>query len=643
MKKILLIALGSLSIIFVNAQKQEFLNPPKFNEADLSKQKSVLDENAPAEIIYKSVHFSIDSNNGTLQKKAFYRVKIYDKDKAEDWLSLEIPLYQNGNDRESVSRIKAFTYNLENGSFSTTKVDKSSKYKSKENKYIEVTKFAFPNVKNGSVIEYEYEVTSPFTYAIPEILIESDTPSLYTEYVLDSPSNVAYNVNYTGSLDPKYRLIEEKMLYGTNYRTYRFGYENLKGFKTEKFVKNDRNYRTKISAELHSTNFRELKLYSSSWEKIKDRLYENEDFGGELKRTKLAKENMPAEISGLTNETDKANAIFKYVQKNFTWNKYSGVRTEDGIKKLIETKTGNASEINLFLVMMLREAGLKADPLLISTVGNGIINIASPNVSNLNFVVATVKIGDNYHLYDATSKQSSIDMLPPRDWNSFGILASKDKVQQLSMTNAKPSFSYLTTVAKINEDGSISGTYSDKDTGSYAMSAKENYDDNMEKYKKQYKDNFSIDFTNIDSKVLENGDFESTMNFTSENLIDRIGKKMIINPMLFLNKNSNEFDQTEARKYQIDFISAYTRVKKIIFEIPDGYVIEEMPKNKKIVTDDKEIEYNYIAEQKGNTLEVTSTTKVSSPDYPKDYYPAFKQIWGVASKSENQVISLIKK
>ncbi|MFP7657932.1 hypothetical protein [Chryseobacterium proteolyticum] len=68
-----------------------------------------------------------------------------------------------------------------------------------------------------------------------------------------------------------------------------------------------------------------------------------------------------------------------------------------------------------------------------------------------------------------------------------------------------------------------------------------------------------------------------------------------------------------------------------------------MPKNKKIITDDKEIEYSYVAEQKGNKLEVTSKTKVSSPDYPKDYYPAFKQIWGVASKSENQVISLIKK
>lgn len=632
-----------MNFIFIEAQKHEFLEPPKFNDADLSKQKSALDENAPAEILYKSLHFNIDYNSGNLIKKAFYRVKIYDKDKAEDWLNLEIPLYQNGSDQETVSKMKAFTYNLENGVAVPTKVDKSSKYKSKESKYVSITKFAFPNVKNGSVIEYQYEVTSPFLFIVPEIMIETDTPSLYTEYVLDSPSNIAYNVNYTGFLNPKYREVEERTMYGMNYRTYRFGYENVKGFKTEKFVNNDKNYRTKISAELHSTNFRELKLYSSSWEQIKQRLYENEDFGGELKKTKLAKENMPANISGITDEVEKANAVFNYVKNTFTWNKDRGIYTEDGIKKMLETKTGNAAEINLFLVMMLREAGIKADPLTISTVSNGLINIASPNVSNMNFVIAAIQTKDGFHLYDATSKQSSIDQLPPRDWNQFGILINKEKVQQLSMVNGKTSFTYLSAEAKINDDGSISGDYSDRDTGTYAIFSKESYDDNNDKYKKQYKENFAIDFTNIDSKVLENGDFESKMKFSSDNLIDKIGKKMIINPMLFLNKNSNEFDQTEERKYLIDFTSPFTRIKKIILEIPEGYTIEEMPKNKKIVTDDKEIEYSYIVEQKGNKLEVISTTKVMSPNYPKEYYPAFKQIWGVASKQENQVISLVKK
>ncbi|MFY7814586.1 MAG: transglutaminase, partial [Chryseobacterium taeanense] len=172
---------------------------------------------------------------------------------------------------------------------------------------------------------------------------------------------------------------------------------------------------------------------------------------------------------------------------------------------------------------------------------------------------------------------------------------------QLSLVNAKTSFTYLTATAKINDDGSISGNYSDKDTGTYAMFAKESYDENADKYKKQYKENFAIDFTDIDSKTSENGDFESTMKFSSDNLIDRIGKKIIINPMLFLNKNSNEFDQTEERKYLIDFTSPFTKVKKVTLEIPEGYTIEEMPKNKKIVTDDKEIEYSYIAEKKGNT------------------------------------------
>jgi len=644
MKKIIVLLLCSANAILLNAQKKyEFLNPPKFNEADLSKAKSLLDENAPAEILYKSAYFMVDANTGNLHKRYFYRVKIYDKDKAEDWLNLEIPIYNVGSNRESLGKFKAFTYNLENGAAVPLKVEKSSQYKSKENKYVTLTKFAFPGVKNGSVIEYQYEIVSPFRFMIPEVLIESDTPSLNTEYVFDAPINMSYNVNYTGGITPKYREMEERQLYGTQYKTFRFAYENLTGFKTEKFVRNDRNFRTKISAELNSTNFGELKLYSSSWDQIAKRLYESEDFGGELKRTKLAKENMPAGVSEMKTDLEKANAIFSYVQKTFTWNKDKGIYTEDGIKKLLETKTGNDAEINLFLVMMLREAGLKADPLVISTVENGLINLVSPNVSNMNFVLATVKLDDQLHIYDATSKQSSLDEIPLKNWNQYGILVTKDKALQIQMANLKSSNTYLTVNARINDDGSISGTYSDKDTGAYAMYVKDSYDDNPEKYKKQYKENFSIDFTDIDSKVLENGEFESSMKFSSTNLIDRVGKKMIINPMLFLNKNSNEFDQTEVRKYPIDFGSPITKVKKVILEIPDGYVIEEMPKEKKIVTEDKEIAYTYSVQQKGNKLEVTTTTKVNSSDYPKEYYPAFKQIWGVASKFENQVISLVKK
>lgn len=643
MKKYILIIFCSVNSVFFTAQKKDFLQTPKFNEADLSKQKSLIDENAPAEILYRSCYFRIDNERNRLIKNYIYRVKIYDKDKAENWLSLEIPLYKNSTGEESLVKMKAFTYNLENGNRVSTTVDKSSKYKSKESEYVTINKFAFPNVKNGSVLEYEYQVESPFYFSLPQFIIETDTPTMYTEYVLDAPSNISYNIDYTGDLTPKYRIIEEKMLYGANHKTYRFGYENLKGFKTEKFIKNDLNYRTKINAEVHSTNYSELKFYSASWDRIKDRLYQDENFGQELKKTSLIKDIMPTRISDIEDDIERANAIFKYVQNTFTWNEKRGIYTEDGFKNLIKTKTGNAAEINLFLVAMLRFAKIEADPLLISTVSNGHFNLVSPNVSNLNFVLAAIKIDESYYLYDATSKLSAIDELPPRDWNKYGVIINKEKAKQIEMHNSKPSFTYLTVNAKINPDGTITGNYADKDTGTFAMLVKEQYDENADKYKKSYKENYSIDFENINSKVLESGDFESTMTFSSHDMIDNIGKKMIINPMLFLGKNSNEFDQTEARKFNIDFVSPYTKVKKVTIEIPEGYEIEELPKEKKIVTQDKEISYSYTVVQNGRTLEIISSTMVKTADYPKEYYPAFKQIWNVASKTENQVISLIKK
>jgi len=644
MKKIILFICSIITFTAFNAQKHEFLNPPKFNEADLSKPKSLIDENAPAEFLYRSESFVISGTSGVLSKRYFYRIKIYNKDKAEKWLNLEIPLFQTGGAHEYLSNMKASTYNLENGKVVTTKIDKDSRYKSKEDENILIAKLAFPNVKDGSVLEYKYEIESPFLFSIPGMIIEEDIPSLYTEYVLNTPINVLYNINYVGAINPNYKLIDESHANDIQYKTYKFGFDNVKGFKTEKFVNNDRNYRGKISAELHSTTFSgNVQQYSMSWEQIRKMLYENKSFGGQLEKTKLAKENMPADVLNMKNNTEKANAVFKYVRDTFTWNKKRGIGTENGFKKLLETKSGNAADINLFLVLMLREAGLKAEPLVISTVDNGLINMAFPDASKLDFVIAAIENKDGYLLYDATSKQSSLDELPARDWNQYGIIFSKESAKQIQMVNSKSSFRYLNADVKIDDNGSITGNYSEKNKGTFAMLAKEVYDENADKYKKQYKENFDVDFTDINSKVLDNGEFESTMKFSSENLIDRVGKKMIINPMLFLSKNSNEFDQTGERKYRIDFITPYTKVKKVILEIPEGYTIEEMPKNKRIVTEDKEIEYSYAVEQKGNKLEVTSTTKIASPDYPKEYYPAFKKIWETASKNENQVISLIKK
>ncbi len=643
MKKLSLLCLAFFSCLMMAQHK--FLSPPDFSDDYLTKSASAIDPKAPAEILYRAIHFRIDTQSGTLERNYHYRIKVYDKDKVEDMLNLEIPLRSSKDRRvEKIIGLKGFTHNLDNGKKVSTKVENSSKYKSKEDKYVTVNKFAFPNVKNGSVIEYSYTVSSPFIYAIPEITIELDVPSVYTEYVFESPEHISYGINYTGNLIPQHREVNKTSIYSQMYRTYRFGFENVKAFRNESFVKNSDNYRTKVKGELHSTLFNNtVTSYSASWKEIGERLMKDEEFGQELGKQKIVKDLMPAELASTLIRTDKADLIFRTVQKMFTWDGTGGIYTDNGFRKLIDTKVGNAADINLFLVAMLREAGLDANPLLISTVDNGALNVTSPSVASLDFVLVSVEERGKFYLYDATSKQSTANNLPPRDWNDVGILVKEKDAVPIVLVNSTPSVNTLTLAAAIDADGMVTGTYKDRDSGAFAMRAKESYDANSEKYKKSYPDNFGINFTNISSEIKENGDFESSMKFESNSFVDKVGQKLIINPMLFLGKTKNEFSQTDARLYQIDLISPFVREKKVTITIPEGYTIQELPKARKISTEDKEISYSYTASQKGNMLEVISKVEVASADYPKEYYAAFKQVWATILKSENQAISLVKK
>ena len=152
---------------------------------------------------------------GEMEITVFKRIKIYKKEKASDYLDVEIPLYQNErSDRETISNLKAQTYNLENGKIVTTPVEKDSKFKSKENKYVTIQKIAFENVKDGSVLEIKYVKTTPFIQELPKIYFEGNIPIVYEEYILDAPKPYGFNINFQGGLMPKYREVEPRTVFG---------------------------------------------------------------------------------------------------------------------------------------------------------------------------------------------------------------------------------------------------------------------------------------------------------------------------------------------------------------------------------------------------------------------------------------------
>lgn len=649
--KILQLILTCLIIPIFGQYK--FLDLPKLDIEDLKLTSYPKNASEPAEVLYKTYHYYI--TDGELNLDVISRVKIYKKDDAKKFLEEEIYTRIGQNRKEEkVTSLKVNTYNLENGKIATTSVDKNSKYKSKDSKNYNVTKFAFENVKDGSIVEYKYTVLSPFIYVIPKVMIEDEVPIRYCEYVFDTPRHYGYNINYKGELKPFKQEVAEKMLYGTDCKTYRFAYKDIPAYKDEKYVNNINNYRTSVRAELNSTDFPinsnyyglsgGFKSYGVTWQDIRKQLYEDENFGDELKRTSLVKDLLPQNIKDIKNSSEKAAAVLKFVQTRYTWNGDYSAFTDEGIKNLINTKSGNSAEINLLLILLLRNANINAEPVLLSTIGKGLLTAYSPSITTFNYVLAFVENEGKPTLYDATSKMSSPNLIRPAALNYFGYVMTANDAKPINIFCPSKSTTYLTVDAKLNPDGSFGGNFSDRDTMLYAMMNNEKYDEDKTDYQNTYyKERYKFPYTNIKSGATEKGDFETSFDFDSDTFVDGIGGKLVFNPLLFLFNKSHEFDQIEERRSPIELMTGYDKIKKVTITLPDGYIFENVPKSKKFRTEDSAIQYVYKVTQEGNKLTVETTTTVEDPVYPKEYYPAFKQIFDNITKMEGQVVTAVKK
>src|SRR5690606_2379522 len=141
---------------------------PKFGKVtikELQNQVYNIDSQARAVVLQDVGVASIEGNSKGWFSIVLKRHKIVHilKQSGYSLANVEVPLYRNSNnDEERISNIKAITYNIENGKLVQTKMDKTNLFTEKVSKTRILKKFTIPNVKEGSIIEYQYEVNSEF-------------------------------------------------------------------------------------------------------------------------------------------------------------------------------------------------------------------------------------------------------------------------------------------------------------------------------------------------------------------------------------------------------------------------------------------------------------------------------------------------
>lgn len=177
------LVVGCLFTLTTFSQTKDKIKFGKISPEDFVPTSFEKDTAAHAVIIADigSSEFQANRDDLELLFRKFKRIKVVDKN-GYDVATVEIPLYVSGQSEEKLLNLKAVAYNLEDGKVVETKLESKGVFTDKYDKNHIVKKFTIPAVKEGTIIEYTYSVTSPFYFNLQPWNFQDEYPCLLSEY-----------------------------------------------------------------------------------------------------------------------------------------------------------------------------------------------------------------------------------------------------------------------------------------------------------------------------------------------------------------------------------------------------------------------------------------------------------------------------
>ncbi len=627
--------------------------PMKFGDIKLSDLKMETFEADPdASVVILGDYGSVDFKlaRGYTEFKRHRRIKILNK-AGFDWADINIQYYKDGG---GVSNIKAVTYTLENGKMEEHKLNKKAIIDEKINENYSQKKISMPNIKEGAVIEYSFTIVSK-NFGIPSWYFQTSEPTLYSEYRVKIPKYYEYANYYQGAnlltvnTDENYSNTETIDGKPFNYsgRYYRRVAENVPALREEPYMTTPDDYRAKVGYQLQAINNpgRLVKNIMEDWNKVAERLWEDEDFGLSLRgySNSSVKKVVPDVIAKASTPKEKMVAIYDYVRQTMEWNGTHRFWTSQSLNNTFQEKKGNSGDINLMLTLMLREAALDALPAMISTRSHGKMQPIYPFLDQFNHTIVYVKIGEQEYWLDATHKYRPYNLLDHDDLNHNAFVVDKNNPEWKPL-NSKQKFQHLANATFVlTEEGNLEGTFacSDKDYSAFYYRKSLKADGEKTFAAEMFKDDLtdmemkSYEFENV-NEVVE--PLKSNYEMTINSVATLADKRMYLNPMLSEAMTENPF-KLEVRTFPIDYGYGYSYTYIFNLELPEGYEIEELPEATRVALPNKGGSFMYNIAAKENTLQLMSKFSIKQTLFQPEEYPLIKQFYDmIVAKHAEQIV-----
>ncbi|WP_339918084.1 DUF3857 domain-containing protein [Yeosuana marina] len=619
---------------------------------DISARTFEKDSTANALVIYEHGNSYVDKNEYDLRTEVQKKIKILNRD-GFDKANITIYLYNNESREEKIKKIIATTYNLVDGNVIKTQLKESNIYREKYNENYTLVKFALPNIKAGSVITYSYTIISPFMFNYKSWNFQDDIPKLHSEYVTSIPANWDYHIKLIGSqkLSVAESKLQKNCLTSSNGGTAdctnsTYVMKNTPAFIEEDYMTAKSNYLARVEYELKT--FQDFQgivhNYAKTWETVDKELKTEPNIGRQLSKSVKADELLSNDILSEQDTLKKAEAIYKYVQENYAWNKEYNIFKDVSVKDLIKNKSGNVSSINILLHNLLEENGILVKPILLSTRDNGFATKLFPVISEFNYLIVQATINNKTYLLDATDDYLSFGEIPFRCLNLYGrLLDFKNGSEWVDIAINKPSSVFFKAEINIDENQTFICKVDARHTGYYALNARKSYYSNRDAYIEKLENNspyMDIFDHNVTSNDKTSKDFIESYNI--EYNPENTGDKLYLNPFFIKFFDKNPFKLQE-RTYPIDFGYKKTYLYLLKLNLGNSYSVLEQPKDYSVALPNNAGQINFSTKILNDSVNLIMKVDFKEPFYTAEYYPYLKEFMNKIVDIQKNSLILIKK
>jgi Domain of Unknown Function with PDB structure (DUF3857)/Domain of Unknown Function with PDB structure (DUF3858) len=618
------------------------------NPVDLAMNFCPYDSSANAMVLQEvgTRSITIDENSKPVNYLVLHkRVKIFNKDAFEEG---NITIFYHKDD--DLRHIRGIVYGQDG---SKTELKPEHIFTEKVNDRWYTKKIFIPNIQVGCIFDLWYEKESFDVVAPDDWLFQSEIPVRLSNYKLEYPEVYNYIAIRFFGVTPAY-----EKAHITNHDARGFGssklvrhevtFQNMPAVKKEPFVTNIEDHMSKVGHQLKSyeaSNGLVIPVFSD-WDLLAKELNEDLRFGKQINHARNYKDILKAYDTAhptpFATPQATAQSILVFLAKEIKWNEYfSLMPSESNLNEVFEKKSGNSADLNLAMIAILREKGLKANPVLISTRKHGAYIPGYPIVSQFNSVIVGLEDNGKILFYDATSPYNYANVINTEHSNYFGWVATKGNPNWIPVTPAIFSETIFFE-GELKPDLSLEGNIGLRLGGTAGVTIREMFakQPNANFLAKRYKGVFEeAEISKVETEMTDLGKAANVKyHVVFQNSVQKVGEMIYVPLMVEKFYNENPF-KSPTRDYPVQLPYSIKEEYIINLTIPDGYTIEDIPEATKLVIEGGPQFIITSTRQSERQVQVRMTLQVMEQIYPTETYDGLRNFMnGVIEKQDLQIV-----